>query len=215
MAEKPSNPQAKANSLPRQKPAVTRVSSTPLFSRNSSGWGAELRRRSDCLFHSTEQLSSPKDETDSGRLRFSSLSSEDEEKNRRRSSTTSPDQPRIDAWLEWRSKRHNSTPALNLSSSVGTSVWVMISFAGQDFDIEFILRFTKSRMRFIAVRWHLRFQFKLNFCWNRRWLIWWYWRAQTIENMMAFLLSWCNIARLREGIVVLLMGGFNSLPGTG
>jgi hypothetical protein len=84
-----------------------------------------LRRRSDSLFHSNEQLS--KDETDSNRRsNVSTLSSEEEDRSRS-SSTTSPDQPKIDAWLEWRKsadRRRNSTPNVqyNFGSSVGTSV---------------------------------------------------------------------------------------------
>ncbi len=122
--EKPSTSQPKAHSLPGDKTAVSRVQSSPLFGYTSS-FGAELRRRSDSLFHSNEQLA--KDETDSKReSNVSTVSSEDEDRSRS-SSTTSPDQPRIDAWLEWRksaNKRRNSSPAVNYNygSSVGTSV---------------------------------------------------------------------------------------------
>lgn len=120
--EKPSNIQPKANSLPREKTSLSRVTSSPVFVGDTPSIGATLRRRSDILFHSNEQL--PKDETDSGRRSNISTSSEDEERNRS-ASTTSPDQPSIDAWLQWRkikNKRRNSSPVVNYGSSLGTSV---------------------------------------------------------------------------------------------
>ena len=119
-AQKPSTPPAIANSLPQDKTTVSRTRSSPIFAGNTSGYGAELRRRSDSLFHSNEQL--PKDETDSKRRSdVSILSSEDDERSRS-GSTASSDQPRIDAWLEWRNKRRNSSPNVKYGSSVGTSV---------------------------------------------------------------------------------------------
>ena len=126
--EKPSNIQPKANSLPREKTALSRVTSSPVLVGDTPSIGATLRRRSDLLFHSNEQLRElPKDETDSGRRSNASTistSSEDEERNRS-ASTTSPDQPSIDAWLQWRknkNNRRNSSPVVNYGSSLGTSV---------------------------------------------------------------------------------------------
>lgn len=120
VAQKPSTPPAKASSLLRDKTSVSRTRSSPVFAGDTSGFGAALRRRSDSLFHSNEQL--PKDETDSNRRsNVSTLSSEDDERTRS-GSTTSPDKPKIDAWLEWRNKRRYSTPNVKYGSSVGTSV---------------------------------------------------------------------------------------------
>ena len=125
VAEKPSEPQQKASSLPRAKTPVSRTSSSPQFVGNASSFVAELRRRSDSLFHSNEQLA--KDETDSPRRsNVSTFSSEDEDRSRS-NSATSPDKTEIDAWLEWRKKsnlRRNSSPSVqyNYGGSVGTPV---------------------------------------------------------------------------------------------
>ena len=122
VAEKPSEPQPKASSLPRGKKPVSRTSSSPQFVENASSFVAELRRRSDSLFHSNEQLA--KDETDSyRRSNVSTLSSEEEDRSRS-NSAASPDQHRIDAWLDWRKNRRNSSPNVkyNYGSSVGTPV---------------------------------------------------------------------------------------------
>ena len=125
VAEKPSEPEPKANSLPRQKTPVSRTSSSPQFVGNASNFVAELRRRSDSLFHSNEQLA--KDETDANRRsNVSTFSSEDEDRSRS-NSATSPDQTEIEAWFEWRKKsnlRRNSSPNVqhNYGSSIGTSV---------------------------------------------------------------------------------------------
>ena len=118
VAKKPSTPEQKASSLPRDKTAVSRTQSSPVFVGDTSGFAAALRRRSDSLFHSNEQLSM--DETDSNRRsNVSTISSEDGD---RSGSTTSPDQPSIDAWLEWKNRRRSSTPNVKFGSSVGTSV---------------------------------------------------------------------------------------------
>lgn len=121
LAQEQSTSTPKANSLPRDKTLLRRVSSSPVFASNASSFGAELRRRSDSLFHSSEQLPLIMDETDSGRRsNASTISSDGEEKST--STTTSPDQAGIDEWLLWRKNRRNSSPVVITNSSVGTSV---------------------------------------------------------------------------------------------
>ena len=122
MAEKPSNTQPKANSLPRSKTPITKTTSSPVFMDDRSSIGAKLRRQSDAFFHSNEQL--PLDETDSFRRSNASLTSSEGDERTRSASTASTEKASVDAWLEWLNlkKRRNSSPAVTYGGSVGTSV---------------------------------------------------------------------------------------------
>lgn len=109
--------QEMANSFPRQKKNVSRVSSSPVCAAgDAASYGAELRRRSDNFFNSfdtfCEELTKPRASTspsDGGG----------------KSSESSPDSEklRIDAWLQSRKNRRHSSPTLALhGDKVGSAV---------------------------------------------------------------------------------------------
>lgn len=110
-------PQEMANSFPRQKKTVSRVSSSPVCAAgNTACFGAELRRRSDNFFNSFETF------CETIREPTASTSSSDEAS---KSSESSPEseKPRIDAWLKWRKNRRHSSPTLALhGDKVGSAV---------------------------------------------------------------------------------------------
>ena len=118
--EKSTDPPAKASSLPREKTPLSRVRSEPVSPGDTGSVGAELRRRSDTLFHSNEQLpeSEESDHNTTGH-------SEVDGRERSESPVESSGVPNIDAWLAWRKSRkdrRNSLPTLSLNSNVGTAV---------------------------------------------------------------------------------------------
>lgn len=118
---KRSKPPEKAASLPGGKTKLSKTTSSPVFTSSTSSVGAELRRRSDSLFHSCEQLH--KDEVD-GRNRRSNISqySSEDEDGRRSGIWASPVQNNIDEWLKWMKNRRTSIPNVTYGSSTGTSV---------------------------------------------------------------------------------------------
>lgn len=121
-ADKVEKRQEMANSFPRAKNSVSRVSSSPV-SGDTASFGAEIRRRSDNFFNSYDTFC---EEVLNERPRASTLSLERGRK-ASESSNNSPDSdnptPRIDAWLKWRKDRRHSSPNISVNKSqVGSPV---------------------------------------------------------------------------------------------